>query len=154
MYDKQDVEALERQFNVAMEEADRGSALEALRRVYDEFDRGEGETLAALLHPDFEIRMQTIFLDGKTYKGLRGFGNWRKDMQKLFEEHRFQPVGVRFAGNDRYVVLGRFHIKEKESGVELDVPLAHVFEQRDRKVARFTPYTDIAEALASVGLAA
>ncbi|MGH2955711.1 MAG: nuclear transport factor 2 family protein [Solirubrobacterales bacterium] len=152
MYDKQDVEALERQFNAAMEEADTGSALEALRRVYDEFTRGEGETLAALLHPEFEIRMETVFLDGKTYKGLRGFGNWRKDMAELFEEQRFQPVGVRFAGHDRYVVLGRFHIKEKESGVELDVPLAHVFEQRDRKVARFTPYTEISEALASVGL--
>jgi ketosteroid isomerase-like protein len=152
MYDKQDVEALERQFNAAMEEADTGSALDALKRVYDEFARGQGDTLAALLHPDFEIHMETIFLDGKSYKGVRGFNNWRRDMEELFEEQRFQPVGVRFAGDDRYVVLGRFHMKGKESGVELDVPLAHVFEQRDRKVARFTPYTDISEALASVGL--
>jgi ketosteroid isomerase-like protein len=83
---------------------------------------------------------------------VRGFNNWRKDMEELFEEQRFQPEGIRFAGSDRYVVLGRFHIKGSEDGVELDVPLAHVFEQRDRKVARFTPYTDISEALASVGL--
>jgi ketosteroid isomerase-like protein len=152
MYEKQDVEALERQFNTAMEEADTGAALEALKRVYDEFASGEGDSLAALLHPDFEIHMETIFLDGKVYKGVRGFTRWRKDMEELFEEQRFQPEGVRFAGNDRYVVLGRFHIKGTESGVELDVPLAHVFENRDKKVARFTPYTDISEALASVGL--
>ena len=48
MYDQHDVETLERQFNAAMEEADTGSALDAVRRIYDEFDRG-GEGLTALL---------------------------------------------------------------------------------------------------------
>ena len=138
MYEKQDVEALERQFNAAMEEADTGAALEAISALYDEFDRGEAERLAAVLHPELEVQMKTIFLEGKIYKGVRGFINWRKDMEELFEEQRFQPVGVRFAGNDRWVVLGRLHMKEAESGVELDVPLAHAFEKRDKKVARFT----------------
>jgi hypothetical protein len=49
-------------------------------------------------------------------------------------------------------VLGRLQITRKESGDELDVPLAHVLEQRDRKVASFTVYSDIFEALHSVGL--
>lgn len=154
MYDKEDVEALERQFNAAMEEADTGSALDAVKRIYDEFDRGETESLTALLHPKFEVHMETIFLDGKTYKGVRGFMKWRSEMEELFEEERFQPVGIRFAPDDRWVVLGRFHFKGTGSGVELDVPLAHVFEQRDRKVARFVPYSDISEALDSVGLSA
>jgi ketosteroid isomerase-like protein len=153
MYEKEDVEALERQFNAAMEEADTGSALDAVRRIYNEFDRGSEDTLAALLHPQFEVHMETIFLDGKVYKGVKGFGKWRGEMEELFEEDRFQPEGIRFATGDRWLVLGRFHIKT-EDGVELDVPLAHVFEQRDRKVARFTAYSDISEALASVGLSA
>lgn len=153
MYEKQDVEALERQFNAAMEEADTGSALDAVRRIYNEFDHGSEETLAALLHPQFEVHMETIFLDDKVYKGVKGFSKWRGEMEKLFEEERFQPEGIRFAAGDRWLVLGRFHIKT-EDGVELDVPLAHVFEQRDRKVARFTAYSDISEALASVGLSA
>jgi len=153
MYDKQDVEALERQFNAAMEEADTGSALDAVRRIYNEFDRGSEDTLAALLHPKFEVHMQTIFLDDKTYRGVKGFTKWRGEMDALFEEERFQPEGIRFAAGDRWLVLGRFHIKT-ENGAELDVPLAHVFEQRDKKVARFTAYSDISEALASVGLSA
>ena len=111
MYDKEDVEALERQFNAAMEEADTGSALDAVRRVYDEFARGESESLTALLHPKFEVHMETIFIDGKAYKGVRGFLNWRREMEELFEEQRFQPEGIRFAGGDRWVVLGRLHIK-------------------------------------------
>jgi ketosteroid isomerase-like protein len=151
MYDQQDVETLERQFNAAMEEADTGAALDAVRRIYDEFDR-RGETLAALLHPDFQIRTEAVFLDAKVYKGMRGFNKWRDDMEEIFEEERFQPEGLRSAADGSWVVLGRLQITQKESGDELDVPLAHVLEQRDRKVASFTVYSDISEALHSVGL--
>jgi ketosteroid isomerase-like protein len=153
MYDQHDVETLERQFNVAMEEADTGSALDAVRRIYDEFDRG-GEGLEALLHPDFQIRMETVFLDDRVYKGMRGFRKWRSDIEELFEEDRFQPEGLRAAADGRWVVLGRLQITQKESGGELDVPLAHVLEQRDRKVASFTVYSDISAALQAVGLLA
>lgn len=152
MYEKQDVEALERQFNAAMEEADTGSSLEAIRLVYLEFDSGDADAIASILHPDFQAHVRAIFLDGKNYKGVKGFINWRSEMEKLFEAERFHPVGIRFAGRDRWVVLGRLHIKGEEGGVELDVPLAHVVEQRDKKIARLTVYSDITEALESVGL--
>jgi ketosteroid isomerase-like protein len=151
MYDQQDVETLERQFNAAMEEADTGPALDAVRRIYDEIDSG-GEALEALLHPDFQIRMEAVFLDDKTYKGVRGFKKWRGDMEEIFEEERFQPEGLRAAADGRWLVLGRLQITRKESGDELDVPLAHVLEQRDKKVASFTVYSDISRALDSVGL--
>jgi ketosteroid isomerase-like protein len=153
MYDQHDVETLERQFNVAMEEADTGPALDAVRRIYDEIDRG-GEGLEALLHPDFQIRMETVFIDDKTYKGLRGYKRWRSDIEELFERDRFQPEGLRAARDGRWVVLGRLQITQKEDGGELDVPLAHVLEQRDKKVASFTVYSDISAALHSVGLPA
>ena len=151
MYDQHDVEALEKQFNAAMEEADTGSALDAVRRIYGEFDR-RARRLRALLHPGFEARMETVFLEDKAYKGLRGFKKWREDMEEVFEEERFQPEGIRSAAEGRWVVLGRLQITVKEDGDELDVPLAHVFEQRDRKLARFTAYSDISAALESVGL--
>jgi ketosteroid isomerase-like protein len=150
MYDQHDVETLERQFNLAMEEADTGSSLDAVRRIYDEFDSG-GEGLVALLHPDFQIRMETVFLEAKVYKGLRGFNKWRTDMDEIFEEERFQPEGLRSAADGRWVVLGRLQVTRKE-GDDLDVPLAHVLEQRDRKVASFTAYSEISAALESVGL--
>ena len=151
MYDQHDVETLERQFNAAMEEADTGTALDAVRRIYDEFDRG-GAGLEALLHPDFQIRMETVFIDGKAYKGMRGFANWRSDMEELFESDSFKPEGLRAAADGRWDVLGRLQITEKESGDELDVPLAHVLEQRDRKVASLTAYTEPSAALESVDL--
>lgn len=154
MYEEQDIEALERQFNEAMEEADTGSALDAIRRVYDEFNRGGTESVGALLHPKCEVHMESLFLDGKVYRGVRGFINWRREMEELFENERFHPEGIRSAGKERWVVLGRLHVRGEEDGVELDVPLAHLFEQRDRKVARLTVYSDISRALEAAGLSA
>jgi ketosteroid isomerase-like protein len=151
MYDQHDIETLERQFNAAMEEADTGSSLDAVRRIYDEFDRG-GPGLEALLHPDFQLRMETVFIDGKVYKGMKGYRHWRGEMEELFEADSFRPEGLRSVADDRWVVLGRLQITEKESGDELDVPLAHVLEQRDRKVASVTVYSEISAALESVGL--
>jgi ketosteroid isomerase-like protein len=151
MYDQHDIETLERQFNAAMEEADTGSALDAVRRLYNEFDRG-GAGLEALLHPDFQLRMETVFIDGKVYKGMHGYQRWRAEMEELFESDSFQPEGLRSVADDRWVVLGRLQITQKESGDELDVPLAHVLEQRDRKVASVTVYSEISAALEAVGL--
>ena len=148
----QNIEELERQFNSAMEEADTGSSLDAIRRVYGELDSEEPSAIAAIVHPKFELHVNAAFLDGKTYRGVRGYLNWRRELDELFEEQRFQPVGIRFAGRDRWAVLGRMHIKEKDDGSELDLPLAHVCEQRDRKVARITVFSDISAALDSIGL--
>jgi ketosteroid isomerase-like protein len=152
VYEKVDVEALERQFNSAMEEAETGTALEAIRRLYNELNRDDTEAVAAFAHAELRVEIKALFLEGKTYKGVRGFMNWRRDMGDLFSKHAFQPVGVRFAARDRWVVLGRLHVTEAETGSELDVPLAHAVEQRDRKVARITVYSDIVEALEASGL--
>ena len=152
MYEKVDVEALERQFNAAMEEAEKGTALEAIRRLYNEFQRDDADGVAAIVHPELRVEMKALFLEGKSYKGVRGFMNWRRDMGEMFSQHAFQPVGIRFAARDRWVVLGRLHVTEAESGSELDVPLAHAVEQREKKVARITVYSDIGEALESFGL--
>ena len=148
----QNVEELERQFNAAMEEADTGSSLEAIRRVYGELESEDADAIAALLHPKFELEVETSFISGKSYKGARGYLNWRREMDELFEQERFQPVGIRFAGRDRWVVLGRMHVKEADGGAELDLPLAHVCEQRDRKIARIAIHSNIASALESIGL--
>jgi ketosteroid isomerase-like protein len=146
-----DVEALERQFNLAMEEADTGSALDAAKRIYAEFYRGGPEATAGLLHPKFELHMETLFLDGKVYKGTKGFARWRDEMEELFEEDVCEPQGIRF-GTDGFLVLARLRVKGKESGVEVDEPLAIFHEQREGKLARLTMFSDIDEGLRVAGV--
>jgi hypothetical protein len=83
---------------------------------------------------------------------MKGFTKWRNDMDELFASDSFRPEGLRSVADGRWVVLGRLQIVEKDSGDELDVPLAHVLEQRDKKVASVTAYSEISAALESVGL--
>ncbi|MGZ5324202.1 MAG: hypothetical protein ACXWZ3_09230, partial [Solirubrobacterales bacterium] len=71
----QNVEELERQFNAAMEEADTGSSLDAIRRVYGELESEDADAIAAILHPKFELEVETSFISGKSYKGARGYLN-------------------------------------------------------------------------------
>jgi ketosteroid isomerase-like protein len=146
------VEELERQFNVAMEEADTGTTLEAIRRLYGELERDDTEAVEAIAHKQLVVSCSGMFLDGKSYRGVKGFMDWRRDMAALFDKVRFQPVGIRAAGSDRWLVLGRLHATEADEGAEIDLPLVHVLEQRDRKVAAITVYSDISTALESVGI--
>ena len=71
------VEELERQFNTAMEEAETGTTLEAIRRLYGEFDSEDPEAVSAIVHPKLEIEIRSFFLDGRSYKGVKGFVAWR-----------------------------------------------------------------------------
>jgi hypothetical protein len=146
-----DIEALERQFNLAMEEADTGSALDAAKRIYAEFYRGGPEATASLLHRKFELHMETLFLDGRVYKGAKGFARWREEMEELFEEDVCEPQGIRF-GREGFLVLARLRVKGKESGVEVDEPLAIYHEQREGKLARLTMFSDIDEGLQIAGV--
>ena len=66
-------------------------------------------------------------------RGLRGYKRWRADIEELFERDRFQPEGLRAARDGRWVVLGRLQITQKDDAGDLDVPLAHVLEQRDQQ---------------------
>jgi hypothetical protein len=50
------------------------------------------------------------------------------------------------------VVLCRLHVTEAAGGNELDLPLAHILEQRDRKVATIAIYSEVSTALESVGI--
>jgi ketosteroid isomerase-like protein len=93
-----------------------------------------------------------MFLDGRVYRGPEGFREWWREMDELFEWQRFEPVAVRMADENNFAVLGRLKVKGVGSGVELDEPVVHVFEQRDGKIVRQSLYSDASRALASIGL--
>jgi ketosteroid isomerase-like protein len=145
-------EELEAEFNAALASADTGPALDALRQIYDRHEAGGVDAIADLLHPDYELHLEALFLDGRVYHGVEGFRQWRREIGEQFDDDRFEPVAVRFADESRWVVLGRLHVRGRASGVEVDEPHAHVFESRDGKVIRQTMYRDPRRALESIGL--
>jgi ketosteroid isomerase-like protein len=149
---ERDIEQLEAKFEAALAAADTGPALEVAREVYDRIADEGPESVVPLLHPEFELHLETLVLDGRVYRGPEGFLEWRREMDELFEGERFDPLAVRMVDDSRYAILGRLILRGRASGVELDVPLVHVFEQRDGKVFRQAIYSDTSEALASIGI--
>jgi hypothetical protein len=131
MYEKQDVEALEKQFNAAMEEADTGSASTPCGASTGSSTGGRGARRAAA--PRVRGEDGTIFLDGRSTRACAasrsGGARWR-----AFEDERFQPEGIRFAADDRWVVLGRLQIKVKEDGGS-DASRSRTASSSDRKLA-------------------
>ncbi len=144
---------LETRFSAAVSSGEQGPALEAIRKSLQAFDAGGVDAVAADLHPDFELNMQALLLDGRIYRGVDGLRKWRSDIADALEYDRFEPRAIRFAGQNRLVVFGRLHSKGRASGVETDVPLIHVYETEEGKTRRLTMYSDAHRALQAVGLA-
>jgi ketosteroid isomerase-like protein len=135
----------------ALREGDHGPALDAMRESYRRFDEEGVDAIAEMFHPDFELHMETMFLDGDVYHGADGFRQWREDIAQAASHDRFDAEAIQ-AGRtpEQFAVLGRLHVIGRASGVELDVPLIHVYEMRDGKTWRLTMYDDADRALAAL----
>lgn len=149
---RETADTLEARFLAAVQTGEKGAALDAMRESLRAFDAGGVEAVADLLHPDFELNMQALLLDGRVYHGVEGFRRWRIDVADALEYDRFEPQAIRFAGDNRIVLFGRLHSKGRASGVQTDVPLTHVYEMQDGKTRRLTMYSDAERALQAVGL--
>jgi ketosteroid isomerase-like protein len=147
-----DLDALNENFAAAVKAADSGKALEPHKERFAKIDSGEVEAFADELHPEFELHVETLLLEGDTYRGAKGIKQWRTDMSESLSEVSFEPQAVREVADDRYGVLGRLKATGRTSGLELDLPLVHVFELRDGKVWRESVYDDAAEGLAAIGV--
>ena len=145
-------DTLETRFAAAVKAGEQGAALQAIRRSLDTFDTGGVDAVARDLHPDLELHMETLLLDGRVYHGVEGLRRWRSDIATALEYDRFEAQAVRFAGENCVVVFGRLHSKGQTSGVETDVPLIHVYETENGKTRRLTMYSNPDRALEAVGL--
>ena len=146
--------ALETRFAAAVRSGEQGPALEAIRKSLREFDARGVDAVADDLHPDFELHMEALVVDGRVYRGIEGLRRWRRESADVMGYDRFEPQAVRFAGENCVVVFGRLQTKGRASGVETDVPLIHVYETQDGKTRRLTMYSDAQQALQAVGLTA
>jgi ketosteroid isomerase-like protein len=144
---------LESRFSAAVTSGEKGPALEAIRKSLQAFDELGVDAVAGDLHPEFELNMEALLLDGRVYRGVDGLKQWRSDITNALDYDRFEPHAVRFASQNCVVVFGRLHSKGRTSGVETDVPLIHVYETEDGKTRRLTMYSDPQRALQAVSLA-
>jgi ketosteroid isomerase-like protein len=121
------------------------SAVDAVRRSYEAFERGDMEAVVADMDEEIEWHQAQGLPHGGTYRGLDAVRKAIFDPldDEWWDDFRADPSEFIDAG-DHVVVLGRYTGRAKATGRSLDVPFAHVWTFRDEKAVRFRQFLDTA----------
>lgn len=133
-----------------MSEADRNIA--ALRRVYDEWGRGNWRPWQEIYGPDMEWEWSQEFPDIHGRTGDPEIASARlREFLRQFDD--WQAGAERFvASGDKVVVCTRYTGRGKGSGAAVDVQGAHVWTLRDGRATLLQIFSDRRTALEAAGL--
>jgi len=126
--------------------------VEIARKISDAINRRDTE--AILLYADPEIEVQSAIIggaEGNTYRGHEGVRRWMAESEVAFSELRGEAVEYRDLGDD-VLTVARLHARGRESGVEIDSPLAWLTTFREGKIVLARGYLDVQDALEAAGL--
>jgi uncharacterized protein len=128
-------------------------SVERVRRSLDGWNRGDVDAWLATAHPEIEfISAIARQIEGdetvwRGHAGLRRFWDeWHSVWNLNIEVSEMHDLG------DTVVALGRIQTRGKASGVELESPVAYVFEFEEGLTRKVRAYMDPSEALQAVGL--
>jgi ketosteroid isomerase-like protein len=122
---------------------------DAIRGGYDWFNR-EKEPPPTWL-PDGEFVNSREDPDHATYRGIDAIRKQHEGWFDSYPDLRVEPVEIRVNG-DRAFVWVRFTGHGADSGVGMEMELAHVLTLEGVKTRRLEEYFDRGEALAAAGL--
>jgi len=126
--------------------------VEIAKRGIDAFNHRNVDLLAMLVTPDFAwFPALPGIVEGDGYRGREGIETYFDEISNTWEELRVLGGEFRDLG-DRVVVLGRTEGRGRGSGVQVDSPLAMVFDFLETKMSRVLTYLDHGEALRAAGL--
>ena len=123
-----------------------------VRRYAEAISRGDLDAALDVCHPEVEFSSMLALLEGRVYRGHAGVRRYFADVAAAWDEWRVEIEHVLPAPDGRAVIVLRMHVRGRGSGVPLEERVAHVWELRDGKLWRSTPYRDLDEALRAVGI--
>ena len=128
--------------------------VEAVRRHYEAFNRGELDAYIEALDPEFEWNGPREIPDlAGTYHGPEGVRRYLSKLTEVSNDYRMLPEGFIDLGGDRVLVLAREGGHGKGSGIAVRTNrTGHVWTITDGKPARLESYWERDDALKAVGL--
>ncbi|MDP8993981.1 MAG: nuclear transport factor 2 family protein [Pseudomonadota bacterium] len=131
------------------------SSVEAARKLYHDFARGDVEAVLGSLHDDiewYEAEGNPYQPDGTPFRGAQEI------VEKLFarlaqewESFSVAPRSFHECRNGIVVVEGRYGGTFRETGRTLDCQVCHVLCYQDGKLRRFQQYVDTAQLRSVMG---
>ncbi len=127
--------------------------VEIVRSVIAAWDRGDLDEMARWIADDAELVPLRAQLEGTAYRGPSGLRELWDDLNADWEGVTLPVDEVRELGG-KVVAIGRFIARGRASGVDLDVPIAQVWELRDDRVVRMHAFSDPEDAIRAANSAA
>ena len=118
----------------------------AAKRIYEARNRWDIDAVLAECHPDVTWHPHLATLGGIPIRGHDGVRQYMKSLQEDWEYFRHEPEEFIDAG-DKVVALLHTYARGRGSGVDVDVPVAHVLTFEDGKCMGYVSYHDREEAL-------
>ncbi len=121
-------------------------------RGIDAFNRRDVKALAEVIALDFEwFPALPGAVEGEGYRGIQGIETHLGEIREAWEALQVIPDEYRDL-DDRVVAIGRTEGRGKGSGIQVDAPLAMVFDFRGGRISQVLTDLDHAEALRAAGL--
>jgi ketosteroid isomerase-like protein len=118
----------------------------------DAISRGDVDAALEVCHEEIEFSSMLGQLEGATYHGHAGIRRYFRDVAAAWDAWEMETESTLPAPDGRVVIVLRMHVRGRESGVPLELRVAHIWELRDGKLWRSAAYRDPDEALRAAGL--
>jgi uncharacterized protein len=125
--------------------------VELARQLIDLFNRGDREGLKDITVEDAEIVPLRAALEGTVYRGPEAHDQFWAAIDEAWETVEMHADEIT-EHDDRVLVVGRLRGRARQTGMEIDSPMAWVMTFAEGKVASTRTYVSIAEAREAVGL--
>jgi ketosteroid isomerase-like protein len=125
--------------------------VEAARRLYKARNRGDVEAVLAECHPQAEWHPHLSSLGGRPVQGHVGIREYLRSLGEEWAKFRHEPEEF-FDAGDRVVAFLHTSAVGRTSGVEVDMPVAHLLTFESGRCIKSVSYVDRSEALEAVGL--
>jgi ketosteroid isomerase-like protein len=125
--------------------------LAAAKRFYEARNRGDVEAVLAECTPDVEWHPHLASLGGQPIRGHDGVRAYMASLADDWEHFRHEPIEF-FEAGDKVVAFLDTLARGRGSGVDVEVPVAHVLTFSDGKCSGYVSYHDREEALRAAGV--
>src|SRR6476619_7522032 len=105
--------------------------VEIVRSGYEHLSR-TGELPWELIDEEIVVHDPPIGPDSRVWRGHEGLRAAFANVEESFDDYSFEAEEFHDAGNE-VVVFVRLHGRGKESGIEVEAPVAHLWTLRDGK---------------------
>jgi ketosteroid isomerase-like protein len=128
--------------------------VEVVRRAYEAYGRRDIEELQSLCNDGCIV--QTV-VEGRAepqpFRGLDGIREWIENERAVWASVRIDDLEIRDLGDDRLFTTAVAHVRGRESGIELELPVWSVIELHGKRLRRLRSFPDRESALEAAGLA-